>query len=104
MGLGPLQQQPLQVPDLLVAEPGLRTGVGLSGQGRGDPLGHGEPAIQRGAADAEDAGDDGGRLAPLHQFHGPSASAFEFFGGSNRSHILTTTGTTQMSLWPDWSQ
>lgn len=104
MGPGPLQQQPLQLPDLFVGQPRLGSGMGCGGQGLGGLLGHGEPAIQGGATDAEDAGNDGGRLAPLHQFDGTSSSSFQFVCGSDRSHTYTTTGTAERFLWPGWGQ
>lgn len=100
VGLSPLQQQALELPDLLVGEPGPRPGMRLGAEGLGRLLSHAEPAIERGAADAEDAGDDGGRLAVLHQFDGPTTAAFQFVCSSNGSHTLTTLETAQLFLWP----
>src|SRR6478736_4945258 len=104
VGLGPLQQQPLELPELLGGQPGPWAGVRLGGQGLGRVLGRGQPAIQRGAADAEDASDDGGRLALLHELDGPATAAFQFFGGPYGSHPRTTLVTDEVFLWLRFSQ
>ncbi|QDV39326.1 hypothetical protein ElP_72910 (plasmid) [Tautonia plasticadhaerens] len=78
VGPGPPRQQVLELPEPLVGGPGRRAGMRLGGQGLGGVLGHAEPAIQRGTADAEDASDDGGGLALLHQFDGSATAAFQF--------------------------
>jgi hypothetical protein len=98
VGPGTLQQQSLQLPKLLVGQPGPGAGMGPGGQGLGGLLGQGEPAIQRSAADAEDAGDDGGRLPPPHQFDGVATATFQLLGGSDGSHALTTTEAARVFL------
>jgi len=104
VGPGALQQQALQLPKPLVGQPGPGTGMGPGGQGLGGLLGQGEPAIQRGAADSQDAGDDGGRLPPPHQFHGVATATFQFLGGSDGSHALSTTEAARVFLWLRCSQ
>ena len=62
----------------------------LCGQAVGAGCGGGPPAVQRGAADAQDASDEGGGLSLLHQLDGASAFSFEFLCGSNGSHLINT--------------
>ena len=57
VGLGPLQEQPLQLLDLLVGEPGLGAGVGLGGQLLGGVPVELHPGVDGGASAAEEVGD-----------------------------------------------
>ena len=98
VGPGALQQQSLQLPKLLVGKPRAGGGMGPGGQGLGRLLGQDEPAIQRGAADSQDAGDDGGRLPPPHQLDRVATATFQLLGGSDGSHALTTTAAARVFL------
>ena len=72
VGLGPLQQQGLQLAQLLGGEPGLGAGVGLGGQLLGRLAGELDPGVDGGAAAAEEVGDVVGRFALLDEFDGPA--------------------------------
>ena len=104
VGGGPLTEERLLLLELLGGEPGPGTGMGPGGQPLGGGLGHLLPAVERGAADAEDAGDDGGGLALTHQFDGPGAAALQLGSSSNWSHAPTTMPAAGLFLWPNWSQ
>src|SRR5262245_1738971 len=82
---GALEQQALQFRQLRVGEAGGGARVRLGRQAVGARAVGLAPAVQRGAMDAQDTGDDRGRLALVHQLDGAAPAAFEFGGGSNRS-------------------
>src|SRR3954451_22315205 len=98
VGGGPLTEERLQLPELLGGEPGPGTGMRPGGPPVGGGLGHPLPAVERGAADAEDAGDDGGGLPLVHQLDGPGAATLQFGCGSDRSHALTTMSAARLFL------
>ena len=77
VGLGPLEEELLQLAELLVGETRrwARRGFGLQAVGLS---GAASPPVDGGSQDAQDAGDDRGGLAPFNEFNGAATAAFEF--------------------------
>jgi hypothetical protein len=77
----------------------MRMGLGREAIGL---LGGLSPAVERGAVDAQAAGDDGRRFAGIDEFDGPSSAPFEFFGCSKWSahEMLDGTNVNYDSLVP----
>ena len=95
VGLGPLLQEPLQAPQPVGGQAGRGAGVGLGRQPIRRGVGDGLPTIQRGAAGAENTGNDGGRLPLLHQLDDSATSAFRFLNGSDGPHTLGFTTSSR---------
>ncbi len=67
--------------------------MGLGGELAEGLLGEFDPSIDGGAAAAEEAGDIIGGFALRDEFDGAEAATLEFFGGPDRSHTISTSGT-----------
>jgi hypothetical protein len=104
VGLGPLQEQPLEFLQLLRAQSGLGAGVRPGGEGPQGLPGELDPGVDGGAPTPEESGDLVGGFALLDEFDGPEAATLEFFSGPNRSQILNTSGTGGLFGWLGWSQ
>src|SRR5262245_3552469 len=104
VGLGALQEQGSQSPQLLGGEPGPGAGMGLGGQLLGCLAGELHPGVDGGASAAEEVGDVLGGLPLLDEFDGTDTATLEFFSGSDGSHTQYTSSTGLLFSWPGWSQ
>lgn len=96
--LGSLERERFELLELFIRKSDLGSRMRLGGQPLGCGLGQSLPALQRGAADAQDASDEGGRLSLVHQLDSPSATTFQFGCSSLRSHPSTTMPTARWFL------
>lgn len=96
--LGTLQQKAFEFAEMVVGKSWRGAGQGPGVQAVGF-LGHASPAMYRGSADTEDAGDDGRGLALFDEFDGAATAAFEFSGCSFRSHTVLYTNTPEKGIF-----